>query len=124
MHEPDTVISLDISQNFQSGIFLKAAFSMTRYSNFHSQRRLTSPNALTELISPVESQYRELLDLRERVKMAEATAKRLLGERVKLKTSVRPAPRMVSRKPNTRQPEEFTKPQLYAMLAEAVRNTH
>jgi GcrA cell cycle regulator len=30
---------------------------------------------------------------------------------------------MSSRKPITRHPKEFTKPQLYAMLAEAVRNT-
>src|SRR5260370_40035719 len=35
----------------------------------------------------------------------------------------RPAAKMVSRRTATRQPQEFTKRQLYAMLAEAVRNT-
>jgi GcrA cell cycle regulator len=36
----------------------------------------------------------------------------------------RPVEKVVSsRKPVTRQPEQFTKRQLYAMLAEAVRNT-
>jgi GcrA cell cycle regulator len=35
----------------------------------------------------------------------------------------RPAAKMVSRKTVMRQPKEFTKRQLYAMLAEAVRNT-
>jgi GcrA cell cycle regulator len=35
----------------------------------------------------------------------------------------RPVAKMVSRKTVVRQPEEFTKRQLYAMLAEAVRNT-
>jgi GcrA cell cycle regulator len=41
-----------------------------------------------------------------------------------LAACVRPADKVVSRrKPVVRQPEEFTKRQLYAMLAEAVRNT-
>ena len=35
----------------------------------------------------------------------------------------RPAAKMVSRKTVVKQPKEFTKRQLYAMLAEAVRNT-
>jgi GcrA cell cycle regulator len=35
----------------------------------------------------------------------------------------RPVAKMVSRKIAVRQPKEFTKRQLYAMLAEAVRNT-
>ncbi len=35
----------------------------------------------------------------------------------------RPVAKMVSRKTEVRQPKEFTKRQLYAMLAEAVRNT-
>jgi GcrA cell cycle regulator len=35
----------------------------------------------------------------------------------------RPVAKMVSRKIVVRQPKEFTKRQLYAMLAEAVRNT-
>jgi GcrA cell cycle regulator len=38
--------------------------------------------------------------------------------------AARPVDRVVSaRKPVARQPKEFTKRQLYAMLAEAVRNT-
>jgi len=41
------------------------------------------------LVSPVEKEYRELLDLREQVKKAEAAAKRL-GPRGKLKK--RPVP--------------------------------
>ena len=35
----------------------------------------------------------------------------------------RPAAKIVSRKTETLRPEEYTKRQLYAMLAEAVRNT-
>jgi GcrA cell cycle regulator len=34
-----------------------------------------------------------------------------------------PVAKMVSRKTTVRKPKEFTKRQLYAMLAEAVRNT-
>ena len=40
-----------------------------------------------------------------------------------LAACVRPVAKIVSRKTVTRQPKEFTKRQLYAMLAEAVRNT-
>ena len=40
-----------------------------------------------------------------------------------LAACVRPVAKMVSRKTGVRQPNEFTKRQLYAMLAEAVRNT-
>jgi GcrA cell cycle regulator len=40
-----------------------------------------------------------------------------------LATCSRPAAKIVSRKTVMLQPEEFTKRQLYAMLAEAVRNT-
>jgi GcrA cell cycle regulator len=41
-----------------------------------------------------------------------------------LAACARPVDKVVStRKPVARQPEEFTKRQLYAMLAEAVRNT-
>jgi GcrA cell cycle regulator len=42
---------------------------------------------------------------------------------MQLAACARPVAKVVSRKPVTRQPEEFTKRQLYAMLAEAVRNT-
>jgi GcrA cell cycle regulator len=40
-----------------------------------------------------------------------------------LAACARPVAKMVSRKTVVRQPKEFTKCQLYAMLAEAVRNT-
>jgi GcrA cell cycle regulator len=40
-----------------------------------------------------------------------------------LAACVRPVAKVVSRKTVARQPKEFTKRQLYAMLAEAVRNT-
>src|SRR5712675_3453822 len=40
-----------------------------------------------------------------------------------LATCARPVAKMVSRKTVVRKPKEFTKHQLYAMLAEAVRNT-
>jgi GcrA cell cycle regulator len=40
-----------------------------------------------------------------------------------LAACARPVAKMVSRKTVGRQPKEFTKRQLYAMLAEAVRNT-
>lgn len=96
---------------------------MIRYSTSRSTIRLTNPNTPTELVSTVEKEYRELLDLRERVKKAEAVAKRL-APRDKLKTCDRPVARIVSRRPITRRSGEFTKHQLYAMLAEAVRNTH
>lgn len=93
---------------------------MIRYSR--STIHLNSPNALTELVSPLEKAYRELLDLREQVEKAEAAAERL-RPRGKLKTCAGPVARVVSRKPITRRYGEFTKRQLYAILAEAVRNT-
>jgi GcrA cell cycle regulator len=40
-----------------------------------------------------------------------------------LAACARPVAKVVSRKTGARQPKEFTKRQLYAMLAEAVRNT-
>jgi GcrA cell cycle regulator len=40
-----------------------------------------------------------------------------------LAACARPVAKKVSRKTVGRQPKEFSKPQLYAMLAEAVRNT-
>ena len=95
---------------------------MIRHSNPNSTIRLTNPNAPTEAFSPLEKEYRELLDLREQVKKAEAAAKRL-GPRGELKTCDRPVARVVSRRPITRWSGELTKRQLYDMLAEAVRNT-
>src|SRR5262249_11708006 len=97
--------------------------SMIRYSTSRPTICVTNPNKLTELVNPVQKAYHELVDLRERVKRAEAAAKRL-GARGKLKTCARLVARFVSRKPITRRSREFTKRQLHAMLAEAVRNTH
>jgi len=96
---------------------------MIRYSTSRSTIRPTNPSALSELVSRIEKEYRELLDLREQVRKAEAAAKRL-GASVKSKTCAVPVARIVSRKPITRPFGEFTKRQLYAILAEAVRNTH
>jgi len=94
---------------------------MIRYSR--STIRSTNPRALFELVSQVEKDYRELLDLRERVKKAEAAAKRLETSGKSKSCAVRVV-RLVSRKPIRQRSEEFTKRQLYAILAEAVRNTH
>jgi hypothetical protein len=74
---------------------------MIRYSTSRSTIRLTNSTGLTKLVSPVEREYRELLDLREQVKKAEAAAK-CLGPRGKLKTCAGPVVRIVSRKPITR----------------------
>jgi hypothetical protein len=127
MQKPDTLTAPDIFPKSRSSFFsptphLGGPDFMIRYSTSRSTIRLTNPNARTELVGPVEKQYRELLELREQVEMAEAAAKRL--GRVKLKTCARPVARLVSRKPIKRQPCEFTKGELYAMLAEAVRNTN
>ena len=78
--------------------------------------------ALIELVDPIEKEYIELLNLREQVREAEAAAERL-RQRRKSAESIRPLARVVQRRPITRQPGEFTKSQLYAMLADAVRNT-
>src|ERR1700675_770128 len=43
--------------------------------------------------------------------------------RLALAACVRPVAKIVSRKTVVKKPKEFTKRQLYAMLAEAVRNT-
>ncbi len=53
------------------------------------------------------------------------TAKpKIIARPATLAACARPVAKVVSsRKPVTRQPKEFTKRQLYAMLAEAVRNT-
>ena len=45
------------------------------------------------------------------------------AKRTQLAACIRPADRLVSRKPVVRKQKEFTKSQLYAMLAEAIRNT-
>jgi hypothetical protein len=86
-----------------------------------SHRR--NPSALAQLVGSIEKEYRDLLDLRERIKKAEAAAARRLKPRGNLAECTRRVATVVSRRPVTRQPKDFTKRQLYAMLAEAVRNT-
>ena len=75
-----------------------------------------------DLLDSIEREYRELLELREQLRKAEIAAAERLRLPRKLAACTRPVGRMVSRKRVTR-PREFTKRQLYAMLAEAVRNT-
>ena len=95
---------------------------MIKYSASYSIIRNARPNALTELVSSLEKEYRELLDLREQVRQAEAASKRPApGD--KLRTCARPVARVLSRRPIARRSGELSKHQLYAMLAEAVRNT-
>jgi hypothetical protein len=103
-------------------LILRGVDFMIRYSASLSTVRPTNKNALTEAVSPLEKEYRELLELRERVKKAEAAAKHL-AQRDELNICALPVARVVSRRPITRRSGEFTKRQLYAMLAEAVRNT-
>ena len=96
---------------------------MIRYSTSRSTICLANPSALTELASRIEREYRELLDLREQVKKAEATTATRSWPRGQLKTCSGLVTRVVSRRPITRQRKEITKRELYTMLAEAVRNT-
>lgn len=96
---------------------------MIGYSTYRGTNYRTNPSAPTRLLSSIEIEYCKLLDLRERVRKAEAAAAKRLGPRDKLAECARPVAKVVSRKPVTRQPKVFTKRQLYAMLAEAVRNT-
>ncbi len=48
---------------------------MIRYSSYGSSNYRTNQRAPTELLYPLEKEYRELQDLRERVRMAEAKAR-------------------------------------------------
>ena len=88
----------------------------------------TNPSAPIELLGSIAKEYRELLDLREQVREAEAATANRLRQHNKLAECTRPVTKVVSRKcitrrPIARRPREFTKSELYAMLAEAVRNT-
>jgi hypothetical protein len=96
---------------------------MIRYSTYRSTNYRTNPSAPTQLLSSIEKEYRQLLDLREQVRKAEAAAAKRLRPRGKLAEHTSQVARVVSRKTVVRQHKEFTKLQLYAMLAEAVRNT-
>jgi hypothetical protein len=48
---------------------------MIRYSSYGSSNYRTNRSAPTELLCPLEKEYRELQDLRERVRMAEVNAR-------------------------------------------------
>jgi hypothetical protein len=48
---------------------------MIRYSSYGSSNYRTNQSAPTELLCPLEKEYRKLQDLRERVRMAEAAAR-------------------------------------------------
>jgi hypothetical protein len=48
---------------------------MIRYSSYGSSNYRTNQSAPTELLCPLEKEYRELQHLRERVRMAEAAAR-------------------------------------------------
>jgi hypothetical protein len=53
---------------------------MIRYTSYGSIKYRTNQSAPTELLCPLEKEYRELQDLRERVRMAEATAREALRD--------------------------------------------
>ena len=63
---------------------------MARSSTYRSTNYRTNLSAPTRLLSPIETEYRELLDLRERVRKAEAAAAKRLGLRDKLAECARP----------------------------------
>jgi hypothetical protein len=48
---------------------------MIRYSSYGGTNYRTSPSAPTKLLCSLETEYRELQNLRERVRMAEAAAR-------------------------------------------------
>jgi hypothetical protein len=91
---------------------------MIRYSTYLG----TNPSEPIELLGSIAREYRELQELREQVREAEAAAERL-SPRAKLAECTRlvVSQKRVTRRP--RKPKEFTKTELRAMLAEAVRNT-
>jgi hypothetical protein len=96
---------------------------MIKYSTYRPTNRCTDPSTLIESLRSLEKECRELQDLRERVREAEAAAPKRPRPRVKLMTCGRPVSKVALRKRVTQHPEQFTKRQLYTMLAEAVRNT-
>ena len=56
---------------------------MIRYSSYRGTNYPTNPSTPDQLLSSLEKEYRELQDLRERVKKAEAAATKRLGPRDK-----------------------------------------
>jgi hypothetical protein len=90
---------------------------MIRYSN---------PSTPIELLASIAKEYRELQQLREQVREAEAAAAKRASLRGKSAECTHSVARVVSRKGVTRrprQPRDSTKTELRAMPAEAVRNT-
>jgi hypothetical protein len=85
--------------------------------------RLNVPSQPTIDLLDIAKEYRELWELREKVRKAEIAAAEVLKLRGKSSECTRPVARVVSRKRVTRQSREFTRRELYAMLADAARNT-
>lgn len=86
----------------------------------------TNPIALVELASAIKREYSELLDLRERVKKAEAAKRSEKGRQSKAcsRPVTKIAGRVVMRRrPIARPSREISKRELYSMLEQAVRNT-
>jgi hypothetical protein len=52
---------------------------MIRYTSYGSSNYRTNQSAPTEALCPLEKEYRELQDLRERVRMSEANARDALA---------------------------------------------
>jgi hypothetical protein len=122
-HFPDAVAKPSV-EHFQPDALFKRAFDMMiKYSTYRSTNRRTNRSTLIESLCSLEKEYRELQELRERVREAEAAAAKRPRPRVNLKTCSRPVSTVASRKRVTLHPEQLTKHQLYTMLAEAVRNT-
>ncbi len=90
---------------------------MIRYLTYRGTKRTI------DVLDSIEKEYRELLELREKVRKAEIAAAARLRLRGKSAECTRRSARVVLRKRVTRQRKEFTKRELYAMLAEAARNT-
>jgi len=64
-----------------AGLFENRAIDfMIRYSSYAGTNYRTNPSAPTKLLCSVETEYRELLDLRERVRKAEAAARNAPAE--------------------------------------------
>ena len=56
-------------------VLLKKGFDLViRYSSYHGTNYRTKPSARTDLLRSLETEYRELQDLRQRVRKAEAAA--------------------------------------------------
>jgi hypothetical protein len=89
-HFPDAVAKPSV-EHFQPDVLFKKGFDlMIRYSYCRGTNYRTNLSAPTQLLSSLEKEYRELQDLRERIREAEAAAAKRLRPRGKLKTCARP----------------------------------